>query len=124
MKWLLMIASIQGILAVSSCSSTPTGVVLMKIDDRIAHIELPPGAVRVGDTISLIESRCPRGPRPYRTREPASKNCRKVVRGQGKVTRLFNDRYSEVAFPSGLNFDTGDAVRPELPAERPPVSKG
>lgn len=99
---------------ISGCAtSTSDGVVAMKIDDRIAHILLAPEAFRPGDSVALIESHCASGPRLVRTRKPQSDKCKKIVAARGIVTRALNDRYAEVEFPQGVEFDEGDAVRKE-----------
>lgn len=99
------------LLGTAACTSVRPGVVRMKVDDTTAHVALEQGQAEVGDSIALIESRCPRGPTPTRTRKPASDKCRRVVVGIGAVTELLNDQYSVVKFPSGLTFEEGDAVQ-------------
>jgi hypothetical protein len=71
----------------------------MKISTSVAHVELPPSSVRVGDRVALIESHCP-GKMTRRTRKPKSDKCRKVVIGTGSVAE----------FPNGPEFEEGDAV--------------
>lgn len=110
--WRAAVATVLA--AVTGCAATnPEGVIAMKIDDRTAHVSLASGTVADGDTVALIESRCPSGPRLDRTRKPRSDKCKKVVIGRGVVTRVLNDRYAVAAFPPGVTFDEGDAVQKE-----------
>lgn len=102
------------LLVLAGCSTTlPEGVISMKIDDRTAHVSLPPETVRIGNSVALIESRCATGPRMMRTRKPQSEKCKKVVVGRGVVIKALNDRYAVAEFPPGLGFDEGDAIRSE-----------
>lgn len=98
-----------------ACAATRTDVVMKTIDERTALIFLGPGDVKVGDTVSLLNSRCASGPHIRKTRRPASLNCQEFSRGEGTVTKLVNDRISGVTFPAGLDFEEGDAVRPLKP---------
>lgn len=97
------------LLMLAGCSAERAGSVVMKISTSVAHVELPPSSVRVGDRVALIESYCP-GKMTRRTRKPMSDKCRKVVIGTGSVTEILNDRYSVAEFPNGPEFEEGDAV--------------
>jgi hypothetical protein len=98
------------LIAAGCVSTTKQGLIVMKVDARTAHVSLQSGSVAEGDTVSLIESRCPAGPRGVTTRKPKSDKCRKVVVGQGTVRKVLNDRYAVAEFPAGLGFEEGDAV--------------
>lgn len=97
---------------IAGCSSNPAGEVVMKIDERTAHISAAPGSLKRGDSVVLVESRCPRGPVPNTTRKPSSDNCKKSVRGTGTITEVLNEEYAVAEFPARLGFEEGDAVEP------------
>lgn len=92
------------------CTAGRPGVVRMKIDERIAHIEFESDRVKVGDTIALIETRCPSGILARKKIRPGLPKCKRQVLALGKITERLNDRYSVAEFPRGVNFDEGDAV--------------
>lgn len=103
-----------GICAViAGCAPSSSGVVVMKIDDRQAHIAFEPGVAKVGDRVSLIESHCPSGLVPLRTRRPASDKCKQIVRGAGTTTKRLNEECGVAEFEQGADFEDGDAVQPD-----------
>lgn len=109
-KWLLtVVGTVTGFVG---CSAVPTGEVVMKIDERTAHISAEPGTLKRGDIVALVESRCPRGPVPNTTRKPSSDNCKKTVRGTGTIAEMLNEEYAVAEFPDRVGFEEGDAVEP------------
>ena len=96
--------------AVACTSAHPHGRVVMKLDDRTAHVELPPGSVGAGDAVALVELRCP--DKVVRRRHSPPDGCDTLVRGAGTVTKVLSDKYTVVEFPKGLSFKEGDVVHP------------
>lgn len=85
------------------------GSVAMKIAPNKAHVCLGNGEVKVGDKVDVYKNVCPdvgvsAGHQiPHRT-------CTKEKVGNGTVTELLNEHYSEVTFDDGVKFNEGSIV--------------
>lgn len=91
-----------------SCASkheSMKGSVALKIDESKGIACLAPDSVSVGDGITFYKTVCTRqGPK-----EGAS-DCSMVKIGNGKITKLINDHYSEFETSSDVKFEEGSLV--------------
>lgn len=101
-KNLLLIAAL---VVLSSCASRHTfmrGTVAMKVDDSTGIACMDSNQVKVGDTLTLLNSECSgeRGPL-------GGAACKLVPGGKVEVTRIVNDHYSEFKAVDGAEFSEG-----------------
>ena len=81
------------------------GSVALKIDETKGIACLTPGSVSVGDAVTFYKTECTRkGPK-----EGAS-DCSMVKIGNGKITKLVNDHYSEFETSGEVKFEEGSLV--------------
>lgn len=103
---LLKIISITTLLVSAACAHTlMRETVAMKTSDKTAHICLAGNEVKEGDRVTLFKKDCPSG-----GGSDSAALCNKWRIGEGTVTKLLNNHYSEVVFDSGVEFDEGDIV--------------
>jgi hypothetical protein len=94
-----------GLVLISACSTmTHRGVIAMKINNDEAHVGMGSSDLSLGDHVELYHNECKGS---ARTNDPS---CEKVSNGHGEVTRIINENYSVVKFPSGTKFSEGDTV--------------
>ncbi|MBK26986.1 MAG: hypothetical protein CME70_23485 [Halobacteriovorax sp.] len=100
-------------LVLSSCSSAMRhkfmrGTVAMKVDNKTAHVCLGENEVKKGDKISFYYQSCDR-PDPE---DPGLKGlCTLEQIGTGKITRTFNNHYSEVTTDGSFKFSKGTLIQ-------------
>lgn len=102
-KNLFLIAALT---ILTSCASRHTfmrGTVAMKVDESTGIACMESNQVKVGDTLTLMNSECSSsklGPR-------GGAACRLVPGGKVEVTRIVNDHYSEFKTVEGAEFSEG-----------------
>lgn len=100
-----------GVFVLSSCAhhSTMRGSVAMKTGENSAHVCLGDNEVKQGDKIVAYKNTCTKN--LSKTKEnQATGACVKEKIGEGKVTTVINEHYSEVTFDSGVPFTEGTIV--------------
>ena len=103
--WALLAATSSAFAA--ACATHP-GVVVAKLGEETARVDLPGRELHLGDKVSLIKDGCD-GHRARR-RIPSTERCRDYVEGTGSVTRLLGESTADVRFEPGLSFWVGRAV--------------
>lgn len=88
--------------------ATMRGSVVMKVSDTDANVCLGKGEVHQGSSVKLYRNICSSSPAELAA-GPAG-ICKREPTGEGEVTRVINDHYSVVRFPSGTSFHEGDTV--------------
>ncbi len=81
----------------------------MKTSDRDAHVCFNKGEVAPGDTVRLYSNRCTKVGGGGKG-EGGDRSCEKVAVGNGVVTKIINDHYSQVTFDPGVEFEEGSFV--------------
>jgi hypothetical protein len=84
------------------------GSVVMKVNDKQAHVCLGDGEVKEGDRVALYKNDCQ--PRPRFAARGSYSSCQKVLVGKGTVTKVLNEHYSEVEVDPGVPFEEGTTV--------------
>lgn len=99
----LVSLSAFALLAVTGCAHTMMrGSVVMKHNEKEAHICMGDGEVKVGDTLSVFKSEC--------TSVGKTLTCKKVRLGDGKVTELVNEHYSVMEYTGTAPLQEGFIV--------------
>lgn len=96
------------ILGLTACASgTKRGSIVMKLDDREAHVSMGEGEVFVGDHLALYRNTC----NGTNSRiSGAERSCKKEEIGHGEVVKVLNSHYSCVRFPANTTFSEGDTL--------------
>jgi hypothetical protein len=102
-KAIIVTASVL-LLAGCATGGPKRGHVVMKTGEGIAHVALGRGEVQVGDHIELYQNRCAGGGKG------TDRTCKKISKGHGEITELFDADYSLAKFPEGTQFTEGDTV--------------
>jgi hypothetical protein len=106
---LIKLFSLLALLFVSvSCATkheSMRGSVALKIDESKGVACLASDSVRVGDGIAFYKTECKR----QNPREGVS-DCSMIKLGNGKITKLVNDHYSEFETTSDVKFEEGSLV--------------
>ncbi len=101
-----------GSLVISACAHTHQGMVAMKISPEEAHIGLGSKDVKVGDEVSLFQTKCERPSKPWQgpSHTEGQPSCAMVASGHGKVVRVLDQNYSIIQVPSGIPLEEGMTV--------------
>jgi hypothetical protein len=107
--------TLAALLASAGCTpAVHRGSVVMKIDEREAHICMGTGEVKAGDRVALFKNDCSRIPLQAKGRpgsgSPSEPGCRQVKLGEGRVVRTLNEHYSVVEVDPGVVFEEGATV--------------
>ena len=95
------------IFLLSSCAHKfMRGTVAMKLDKKTAHVCLGDNAVKVGDKLNFIEHQCNDD---NTTGVYFSCSSKKI--GEGVVSKIINEHYSEVKTNGKFKFSEGDLVQ-------------
>jgi len=97
-------------LAMTGCTHTlMRGTVALKASEQKAYVCLGDNEVRVGQRLAFFKSDChpPIEPRPQ---DAPTSPCVKRKIGEGVVTQLINEHYSEVKLDQNVKVDEGTAV--------------
>ena len=109
----LSLAPLTLLFVLTSCAnhSTMRGSVVMKVNEREAHVCLGNGEVKVGDPIEAFVNDCKSSfAGESRNGGPSGVKCVKKKIGEGSVMKTLNDHYSIVQFNEGVNFTEGTIV--------------
>lgn len=93
----------------SACATrheSMSGSVALKINENSGVACLPSGTAQVGKEITLYNTICERKGGDER----GFTKCSKELIGNGKITKLVNDHYSEFTTNSGVKFEEGSLV--------------
>ncbi len=94
----------------TGCASVvKRGVIAMKISNTEAHVGIGQEEVSVGDHVELYRNECT-GKGTGRDGGEPTVFCQKISTGHGSVTKIYNQDYSVVKFPSGTKFSEGDMI--------------
>jgi hypothetical protein len=91
-----------------SCAKHPVrhGTIAMKVSDNVANVALH--NVEPGEKVALVINKCVPdigpGERPF--------PCREEPIAEGWVSKVINEHYAEVTFPSGVKVAEGQMVEP------------
>jgi hypothetical protein len=100
--------------ALSACAMVHRGSVVMKVDDREAHICMGNDEVRAGDRVALFRNECGgHSTRSRHRRRPSrfgNPICRRTKLGEGRVVRPLDEHYSVVEVDPGVEFEEGAIV--------------
>ena len=109
------ILTLTTLLTLGACATrgphegTHRGSVVMKMQNGEAHVCLGNSQVKTGDAVTLVRHECKA--QKLGSRSGASEfNCSPVVLGTGVVSKVYDEHYSVVKFPTELNFKEGDLV--------------
>lgn len=92
---------------ISACGpAVHRGLVVMKIDEEIAHVCVDKNEVQPGDKVVLFRNICSE----LAPKDPRRTSCEKKKLGTGTITELLNKHYAVAKFPSGTGFREGDVV--------------
>lgn len=106
-KFFLLITSCW-ILGCASLSAR--GVVVMKVSDTEAHVDLGGAELQGVRGVSVYRPTCPPVVLLGKSKAADRAVCEKRLLGNGKVTEVMNDEYSLVTFPQAIAFEEGDIV--------------
>lgn len=106
----LFIATALILIATGCAHKTMRGSVAMKTSDRDAHVCFNKGEVALGDTVRLYNNRCTKVSGGGKGEGGGDRSCEKVAVGNGVVTKIINDHYSQVTFDPGVEFEEGSFV--------------
>lgn len=115
MKLNLFLATLTT-LVLASCAHQHTmmrGSVAMKTGADTAHVCLGNNEVKEGDRIVAFKNVCKTNPNDLATRSHLKSYCKKEKLGEGTVTGIINEHYSEVKFDKGVEFQEGTIVEKE-----------
>lgn len=119
MRLLIMISLIGSVFILSSCThSIMRGSVVMKSNNRLAHVCLGDNEVREGDRVAFYSGYCDetdleRVDGSYGSEEWGSSirvNCSKRRLGYGSVKKVLNSHFSIVLLDRGVNVSEGTIV--------------
>ena len=99
-----------GLVLVGCAHQTMRGSVAMKVAEDSAHVCLGENEVKVGDKVALFNNQCSPPIDANRVGGRRANLCTKVKAGEGIVTDVLNEHYSEVKFNKEAKFQEGSVV--------------
>lgn len=107
---------ILGLLILASCSTGhmmtgdhySRGSVEMKMNHKIAHVDLGKEDVMVGDKVMFYKYDCRKYESEHMT---GNEGCEMKVYGEGKVKKLMGPHYSEVETDGSFKFKRGALIK-------------
>lgn len=107
----LLIVMFVSIYLYSCTSSDKTSEVKMKVDNKTAHISLGSSEVVIGDKVYFYQSKCGAVNNLVTHNLGDGDRCELNYLGEGKIKRLFNEKYSEVETDGQFQLEKGILVR-------------
>lgn len=92
----------------TSQHSNMAGSVAMKINDSKGVACLFGDSPKIGDSLTLFETKCTDG---VKSKESAGVNCKMVKSGEATIVRMMNDHYAEFETKLGVPFQEGYMIK-------------
>lgn len=114
---IIIITAVVGILVTGCATSTSnSGTVAMKINNKTSHVHLNSHEVQKGDKVIFRQNVCRKDlSSPYVVKDGIEERvypeiCKVVIVGEGTVSKILNKNYSEVVSDGTFNFKEGTFV--------------
>lgn len=95
-----------------ACSTNPhssmAGSVAMKISESKGVACLFGDSPKIGDTLTLFETKCTDG---VKSKESTGVNCKMVKSGEATIVRMMNDHYAEFETKLSVPFQEGYMIK-------------
>lgn len=99
-----LVAAFASLNAFCAGKKTAQGDITMKVSANTAQINLGESKITMGQRLAIFRQECHGGRFAV---------CTKDRVGGGRVTRVFDTKYSEIALDPGVHFDVGYIVEQE-----------
>lgn len=99
-----LVVAFASLNAFCSARKAAQGDITMKVSANIAQINLGESNISMGQRLAVFRQECHGGRFAV---------CTKSKVGGGRVTRVFDKKYSEIALDPGVHFDVGYVVEKE-----------
>lgn len=99
------------VLAFGCSTQNSTAKVKMKIDNKTAHVTLGSSSVQIGDKVNLYKQKCEGYSGIINLSGAETPKCDLKLVGTGTVSRLFNEKYSEIKTDGSFKIEKGILVQ-------------